>query len=144
MFTRLVLNQKLYNLANFMHFQTLTFFRLSPEKAMAPHSSTLAWKIPWTEEPGGLQSMGSLSVGHDWSDLAAADYHHQHPGHGISQSDGNTSVLWGWHMFHLSYQSSQRKAKPSPCHLDGPSEKSGSIRKGVSFPFLISAFRENK
>ena len=31
-----------------------------PEKAMAPHSSTLAWKIPWTEEPGGLQSMGSL------------------------------------------------------------------------------------
>ena len=38
--------------------------RLS-EKAMAPHSSTLAWKIPWTEEPGGLQSMGSLRVGHD-------------------------------------------------------------------------------
>ena len=32
-----------------------------PEKAMAPHSSTLAWKIPWMEEPGGLQSMGSLS-----------------------------------------------------------------------------------
>ena len=35
------------------------------EKAVAPHSSTLAWKIPWTEEPGGLQSMGSLRVGHD-------------------------------------------------------------------------------
>ena len=34
------------------------------EKAMAPHSSTLAWKIPWMEEPGGLQSMGSLGVGH--------------------------------------------------------------------------------
>ena len=33
-----------------------------PEKAMAPHSSTLAWKILWTEEPGGLQSMGSLRV----------------------------------------------------------------------------------
>ena len=32
-----------------------------PEKAMAPHSSTLAWKIPWMEEPGRLQSMGSLS-----------------------------------------------------------------------------------
>ena len=32
---------------------------------MAPHSSTLAWKIPWTEEPGGLQSMGLLRVGHD-------------------------------------------------------------------------------
>ena len=35
------------------------------EKAMAPHSSALAWKIPWTEEPGGLQSTGSLRVGHD-------------------------------------------------------------------------------
>ena len=37
------------------------------EKAMAPHSNALAWKIPWTEEPGGLQSMGSLRVGHDWA-----------------------------------------------------------------------------
>ena len=35
------------------------------EKAMAPHSSSLAWKIPWMEEPGGLQSMGSLRVGYD-------------------------------------------------------------------------------
>ena len=35
------------------------------EKAMAPHSSTLAWKIPWTEEPGRLQSRGSLRVGHN-------------------------------------------------------------------------------
>ena len=35
------------------------------EKAMAPHSSTLAWKIPWMEQPGRLQSMGSLGVGHD-------------------------------------------------------------------------------
>ena len=35
------------------------------EKAMAPHSSTPAWKIPWMEEPGRLQSMGSLRVGHD-------------------------------------------------------------------------------
>ena len=33
--------------------------------AMAPHSNTLAWKIPWTEGPGGLQSMGLLGVGHD-------------------------------------------------------------------------------
>ena len=36
------------------------------EKAMAPHSSTLAWKIPWTEEPSRLQSMGLLRVRHDW------------------------------------------------------------------------------
>ena len=36
-------------------------------KAMAPHSSTFAWKIPWTEEPGGLQFMGSLRFVHDWA-----------------------------------------------------------------------------
>ena len=37
------------------------------EKAMATHSSTLAWKIPWMEEPGRLQSMGLLRVGHNWA-----------------------------------------------------------------------------
>ena len=37
------------------------------EKEMATHSSTLAWKIPWTEEPGGLQSMGSQRVRHGWA-----------------------------------------------------------------------------
>ena len=42
------------------------------EKEMATHSSILAWRIPWTEEPGGLPSMESHRVGHDWSDLAAA------------------------------------------------------------------------
>jgi len=40
-------------------------YTLTLEKAMAPHSWTLAWKIPWTEEPGRLQSMGSLRVRHD-------------------------------------------------------------------------------
>ena len=40
------------------------------EKKMATHSSILAWKIPWTEEPGWLLSMGSQRVGHNWSDLA--------------------------------------------------------------------------
>ena len=40
-------------------------YTFNAEKAMAPHSRTLAWKIPWTEEPGRLQSMGSLRVGHD-------------------------------------------------------------------------------
>ena len=41
------------------------FSRKAVEKAMAPLSSTLAWKIPWTEEPGRLQSMESLRVGHN-------------------------------------------------------------------------------
>ena len=46
---------------------TFTFHFHALEKAMAPHSSTLAWKIPWMEEPVRLQSIGSLRVGHDWA-----------------------------------------------------------------------------
>ena len=50
---------------SFMVFQSLLKLMSFAEKAMATHSSTLAWKIPGMEEPGGLQSMGSLRVGHD-------------------------------------------------------------------------------
>ena len=46
------------------------------EKAMAPHSSTLAWKILWMEEPGRLQSMGSLRVGQDLSDFTFTFHFH--------------------------------------------------------------------
>ena len=53
----------------FPHDPAISFTSIDPgevmEKAMAPHSSTLAWKIPWTEEPVRLQSMGSLRVRHD-------------------------------------------------------------------------------
>ena len=49
-----------------------TFHFHALEKEMATHSSVLAWRIPGTGEPGGLLSMGSHRVGHDWSDLAAA------------------------------------------------------------------------
>ena len=59
-------------LLHYGRYRVLIFFPCSyraylilAEKAMAPHSSTLAWKIPWMEEPGGLQSMGSLRVRHD-------------------------------------------------------------------------------
>ena len=51
---------------------TFTFHFHTLEKEMATHSSVLAWRIPGTGEPGGLPSMGSHRVGHDWSDLAAA------------------------------------------------------------------------
>ena len=54
--------QTLYRLMA-LHFTSLQDIIM--EKAMAPHSSTLAWKIPWTEEPGRLRSMGSLEVGQD-------------------------------------------------------------------------------
>ena len=55
-------------LAILLHLGTLTdiFVTFDPyHRSMGPHSSTLAWKIPWTEQPGRLHSMGSLGVGHD-------------------------------------------------------------------------------
>ena len=70
-----------------------------PEKAMAPHSSTLAWKIPWTEEPGGLQSMGSLRVGHD----------------GAASLSLFTFMHW------------RRKWQPTPVFLPGESQGRGSL-----------------
>ena len=50
------------------------------EKEMAIHSSTIAWKIPWTEEPGRLQSMGSQRVGHDWATSLSLSPALQRPG----------------------------------------------------------------
>ena len=52
-----------------------TFHFHALEKEMATHSSILAWRIPGTGEPGGLQPMGSHRVGHDWCDLAAAVFY---------------------------------------------------------------------
>ena len=51
----------------FLNFNLFLWFSKIYWQAMVPHSSTLAWKIPWTEDPGRLQSMGSLRVGHDWA-----------------------------------------------------------------------------
>ena len=69
------------------------------EKAMAPYCSTLAWKILWMEEPGSLQSMGSLGVGHDWA---------------ISLSLF-TFIHW------------RRKWQPTPVFLPGESQGWGSL-----------------
>ena len=54
---------------------TFAFYFHALKKEMATHSGVLAWRIPGTGEPGGLPSMGSHRVGHDWSDLAAAASH---------------------------------------------------------------------
>ena len=69
------------------------------EKAMAPHSNTLAWKIPWTEEPGGLQSVGSRRVGHNWA----------------------TSLS----LFTFTHW--RRKWQPTPVFLPGESQGRGSL-----------------
>ena len=64
--TRLLSGQKKKKKMSKMSLALLAQQGLGGSKAMAPHSSTLAWKIPWTREPGRLQSMRSRRVGHDW------------------------------------------------------------------------------
>ena len=60
------------------------------EKAMAPYSSTLAWKIPWREEPGGLQSMGSLGVVHD------SDFTYTFHFHALEKEMATHSSVLAW------------------------------------------------
>ena len=63
------------------------------EKAMAPHSSTLAWKIPWMEEPGRVQSMGLLRVGHDWAtSLSLFTFHF----HALEKEMATHSSVLAW------------------------------------------------
>ena len=69
------------------------------EKAMAPHSSTLAWKTPWTEEPGRLQSMGLRRVGHEWA------------------TSLSLFIFLHW----------RRKWQPTPVFLPGESQGRGSL-----------------
>ena len=66
---------------------TFTFHFHALEKEMAPHSTVLAWRIPGMGEPGGLLSMGSHRVGHDWGDLAAA-------AEAVKFGEGNGTPLW--------------------------------------------------
>ena len=77
----------------------MCLFTVCTEKAVAPHSSTLAWKIAWTEELGRLQSMGSLRVGHDWA----------------------TSLS----LFTFTHW--RRKWQPTPVFLPGESQGRGSL-----------------
>ena len=61
----LLMKEESENVGLKLNIQKTKIMASGTEKAMAPHSSTLAWKIPWMEEPGRLQSMGSLTVRHD-------------------------------------------------------------------------------
>ena len=80
---------------------TFTFHFHALEKEMATHSSVLAWRIPGTGEPGGLPSIGSHRVGHDWSDLAvAAGMLWGFPGSSVVKnppaSAGDAGLIPGW------------------------------------------------
>ena len=84
------------------------------EEGMTAHSSILVWRIPWTEEPGGLQSIGSLRVGHDWCDSMCTHTH--------------THTQWGnWFSQPLPFPTpavteplrfSVSSLPPHPCHTD--------------------------
>ena len=80
-------------------YRGLLYFFYLQSPSMAPHSSTVAWKIPWMEEPGRLQSMGSLRVGHDWA----------------------TSLSL------FSFMHWRRKWQPTPVFLPGESQGWGSL-----------------
>ena len=69
---------------------------------MATHSSVLAWRIPGTEEPGGLPSMRSHKVGHDWSDLAAAAV-------AVTQMVKNLPAMWETWAWSLGWEDSSRE-----------------------------------
>ena len=85
-------------LENFEHYFD-SMWEEYKEKAMAPHSSTLAWKIPWMEEPGRLQSMGLWRVGNDWA------------------TSLSLFIFMHW----------RRKWQPTPMFLPGESQGWGSL-----------------
>ena len=99
----LIGNWFVYDLKLWTEFCLPEFLYCSPnlqtEKARATHSSTLAWKIPWTEEPGRLRSMGSQRVGHDW----------------VTSLSLFTFMHW------------RRKWQPTPVFLPGESQGQGSL-----------------
>ena len=83
----------------FSFYLFIFFYQQLSEKAMAPHSNTLAWKIPWTEEPGRLQSVGSLGVRYNWATSLSLF----------------TFMHW------------RRKWQPTPVFLPGESQRQGSL-----------------
>ena len=97
------------------------------EKKMATHSSVLAWRIPGTGEPGGLPSMGSHRVGHDWSDLAAA------AAAAVAVFSGTTKIysnlLFQSHQGYLPglHKPSQYFIEPAVFVLSGPRIKDHTI-----------------
>ena len=93
----------------------------SPEKAMAPHSNTLAWKIPWTEEPGGLQSMGSLRARHDWTTSPSffTFMHWRSPLQGSCLENPRDGGAW-WAAIYGVAQSRTRLRRLSSSSVDSP------------------------
>ena len=115
------------------------------EKATAPHSSALAWTIPWTEEPGGLPSMGSRRVRHDWATSFTFHFHALEKAvapdssvlawtipwmkTGGLQSMGSHRVRhdWATSLSLFTFMHWRRKWHPTPVFLPGESQGWGSL-----------------
>ena len=97
------------------------------EKAMAPHSSTFAWRIPWMEEPGGLQSMGSLRVGHDWATSLS-----------LSNAGGVGLIPgWGAKIPHPLWPKNQNIKQKQYYNKFNQDFENGHINKNVNMSFRI-------
>ena len=110
---------------------------------MATHSSVLAWRIPWTEEPGRLQSIGSQRVGHEWSELACTHAHgvlRRFPSSGgRTENDFLPTQVQLWIIKSITLHLAQ-KAEKSQCLWDWgsvfpfPADVTASLRWSVHRP----------
>ena len=103
------------------------------ENEMATHSSILAWRIPWTEEPGGLQSMESRGVEQDWamathsSTLAWRIPWMEEPGRLQSMGSQRVGHNWATSLSRFTFMHWRRKWQPTPVFLPGESQGWGSL-----------------
>ena len=121
---------------------TFTFHFHALEKEMTTHSSVLAWRIPGTEEPGGLPSLGSHRVGRDWSDLAAAAAAASHSQALLLPRDHHCSWSQGplWLFFYaltFIYMHIQRREGDACCFVCGCVYDINSIQLCLSFCNLL-------
>ena len=123
------------NAKEYSNYRTVALIsHASTEKAMVPHSNTLAWKIPWTEEPGGLPSMGSHRVGHDWSDLAAAA-HASNVILEILQARLQQYITINLQMFKLNLEKAEESEIKLPTSI-GSLKKAREFQKNIYFCFI--------
>ena len=116
------------------------------EKAMATHSSILAWKIPWAEEPGGQQSMGSLRVRHDWVTSLSLFMHWRRKWQPLQCSclenprDGGGRVWWAA-VYVVAQSQTRLKRLSSSSRTGSRIPKPGSSKEWLKELFQITNFR---
>ena len=119
---------------------TFTFHFHVLKKEMATHSSVLAWRIPWMEEPGGLPSMGLHRVGHNWSGLAAAAT----AGHGRTGKETQyvaargVTKSWIWLSHWKIAENRNSNARVGKNHMDLSGEGEGGLHREIRMTYKHS------